>query len=517
MSKKIPDKWLYIPVVLLGLYFFIRLIDQSKLVHTFPFDMANDIPSYIASLFFLAKCGFHKFCPYWYNGFISFKTFFPGWQFFTYPIYKLSKNFLFSTYISIILMYILSFFFIFILGKNEKFSISKRIAFFLFFFTNAINVGNFFKLGRVPSLFGWCMFLGVSAFVFYYKNRRIDKKFVFLIPTLGFAILSHPQEAVLTSILIIPLFLIKKNFYERAIILLSVFFSIILTSFWWIPFVLNLSHGTMLKESHQGAWLWAIGGAYLSTSIAAFFVSSIFFIVFYYYWLSKNKSKKELLFFSPIILLNVLFFFRLTPTIPVLKNISPDPYIVFFLFFIIYLFFNINIKIFNKKIKSLIPYLLTFAVVLSIGISHFKTPYFVEHTFKEEEIISMFPYVNDKFLILNSHSLFSPPPKNLFHPYAYYSYTPIFFNLTTASGFYYFIAPYEYHKKYKELTDLVKEKELSCEMFKEKALFLNTTNFIAYEYMCENLESCGLEKIKEKNGICLYKLNTKSTNIVYTS
>lgn len=502
MSKKIPNKWLYIPIILFGVYFFIRLLDQSKLIHTFPFDMANDIPAYIASLFFLAKCGFHKFCPYWYNGFVTFKTFFPGWQFFTYPIYKVSKNILFSTYMSIVLMYILSFFFIFILGKNEKFSIAKRVAFFLFFFTNAINVGNFFKLGRVVSLFGWCMFLGVATLILYYKDKKLDKKFIFLIPLFGFAILSHPQEAILTSLLILPLFLIKKNVYERAIILLTVIFSIILTSFWWIPFILNLSQGNILNYSNQGVWLWATSGPYLSTSIAAFFVSFILFIIFYYYWLSKNKSGKELVFFSPILVLNVLFFLRLTPLVPILKKISPDPYIVFFLFFAVYLFFNINLKVLNKKIKSLIPYLLIFVAILSVGISHFKTPYFVEHTFNEEEIISMFPYVDDKFIILNTCPNL-PPSEELAHPFAYYSYAPIFFNLTTPSGFYGHIAPEEYTKKYNFKRF---RKEWSCKAFKEDALFFNTTNFIAYEYMCENLNSCGLEKIKEKEGVCLYKL-----------
>lgn len=497
MSKKIPDKWLYIPIILLGVYFFIRLVDQSKLIYTFPFDFANDLPAYIASLFFLAECGFNKLCPYWYNGFISFKTFSPGWQFFTYPIYKLFKNILFSAYVSIVLMYVLSFLFIFILGKNEKFSIAKRVAFFLFFFTNAINVGDFFKLGRVVSLFGFCMFLGMSVFIFYYRKKRIDKKFILFIPVYGFAILSHPQEAVLFNILIFSLFLSKKNIYELKMIFLSIVISFLLTSFWWAPFILNLSEGgTILQRSHQGAWLWATSGPFLWDSIAAFFVSLIFFITFYYYWLSKNKSKEELLFFSPIILLNTLFFFRITPLIPVLKNISPDPYMAFFIFFIIYFFMNINVRSLGK-LGKLVPYVLVLIVLISLSISHFKTPYFVEHTSVNEDTLDVLKLVDDKFLFLgsyeNSYSLI------------YYCYAPIYLNLSTPDGYYYYIVPKEYSSTIRNIDEYLNNGD--CETFIEKAKFFNVTNFISYGDECKDLENCNFKKIKEKGSVCLYKLN----------
>lgn len=497
MSEKIPDKWLYVPLILLGVYFFIRIIDQSKLIYSFPFDFANDISAYMASLFFLAQCGFNKFCPYWYNGFISFHTFFPGWQFFTYPIYMLSKNVLFSTYVSIIFMYALSFFFIFLLGRNENFSITKMVAFFLFFFTNAINVGDFFKLGRVVSLFGFCMFLGITVFVFYYRKRKIDKRFLLLIPVYSFAILSHPQEAVLSSILIILLFLVK-SFYEKLIIIFSVILSFVLTSFWWVPFILNLSKGSVLQhDTNQGVWLWATSGPFLWDSVAAFFVSIIFFIVFYYYWLSKNKSKKELLFFSPIVILNVLFFFRITPLIPILNNISPDPYMVFFIFFIIYFFLSINPAVLKGSVKTVMPYALVGIVLISVGISHFKTPYFVEHDQVNKDTLEILGHVDDKYLFMNGY-------KDSYAR-AYYSYASVYLSLSTASGWYPYIATPEYNQRLKGVGDpLIKG---DCETFIEEAQFFNVTNFVAYEGKCKELESCNLKKVKEKGVVCLYKLN----------
>lgn len=501
MSKKIPDKWLYIPIIILGIYFFIRLVDQSKLIHTFPLDFASDIPAYMAPLFFLAQCGFNQFCPYWYNGFISFHTIFPGWQFFTYPLYMLSKNVLFSTYVSIVLIYVLSFFFIFLLGKNEKFSITKRVAFFLFFFTNAINVGDFFKLGRVVSLFGFCMFLGVAVFVFYYRERKIDKRFLLLIPVYSFAILSHPQEALLSSIIIIPLFLVK-SFYEKLVVIFSIILSFVLTSFWWVPFILNLPKNNLMQHTGQSIWLWATSGPFIWDSVAAFFVSATFFVTFYYYWLSKNKSKRELLFFSPIIILNVLFFFRLTPLIPILDDISPDPYMVFFIFFIIYFFLDINPVTLKRSVKKFTPYALTGIVLVSVGISHFKTPYFVEHDQVDKDALEILKFVDGKFIFVNGY-------KNS-NAYAYYSYASIYLNLTTADGCYMFIMPYEYFNRLKNVKKNVKNylAEADCETFIKEVQFFNITNFIAYEDVCQKLENCGLKKIKEKGIVCTYKLES---------
>src|SRR3989344_6937584 len=157
----------WIPVVILGINFFIRLIDQSQIIFTFPLDYANDISSDLARVFFLAKCGLHNYCPYWYNGFIAFKGFSLGWSLFTLPLYLLTKNILVATSISIILIYIISFIFLFALGKIERFSNLTTIAFFVFIFGNAIAIGNFIKLGRIESLFAYMLFLGLAFLKFF--------------------------------------------------------------------------------------------------------------------------------------------------------------------------------------------------------------------------------------------------------------------------------------------------------------------------------------------------------------
>src|SRR3989344_2436430 len=111
MDKKIfNDKWLYIPIIILAINLLIRIIDQSKITYIFPLDLTNDGSSYISLLFFLDKCGFHNFCSYWYNGFISFQLTPPGWYFFTYPLLLIFNNYQVAYFVSIIIIFLLSFY-----------------------------------------------------------------------------------------------------------------------------------------------------------------------------------------------------------------------------------------------------------------------------------------------------------------------------------------------------------------------------------------------------------------------
>src|SRR3989338_1663432 len=109
MKKSLPSKWLAVPIVALAANFFWRLIDQSQLMRYFPLDFVNDISSYMAQLNFLKACGFLKFCPYWYNGFIAFKFTPPAWYFFTNPLYLLFGDVKVATYVSMVLIFVLAF------------------------------------------------------------------------------------------------------------------------------------------------------------------------------------------------------------------------------------------------------------------------------------------------------------------------------------------------------------------------------------------------------------------------
>ena len=131
---RFKDKWLYFPVIILFIHFIYRLIDQSKILRIFPLDYTNDWASYMTQLFFLDKCGYYNFCPYWYNGIITFKSAPPGWYFFTFPLYKVTGSVLVAAFSSLIIMLILAFIAIYIFGRKNNFSFIKISAFFILFF-----------------------------------------------------------------------------------------------------------------------------------------------------------------------------------------------------------------------------------------------------------------------------------------------------------------------------------------------------------------------------------------------
>src|SRR3989344_8074240 len=124
--RKIPDKWLYLPILILGSYLIVRLVDQSQLMFHFPLDYTNDISSYMAQLFFLDKCGFHQFCPYWYNGFTAFQFTSPAWFFFTLPLYWIFNDVKTATYISMVLIFLIGLVSFILFGRLFNLSLVKR-------------------------------------------------------------------------------------------------------------------------------------------------------------------------------------------------------------------------------------------------------------------------------------------------------------------------------------------------------------------------------------------------------
>ncbi|MBL7147201.1 MAG: hypothetical protein ISS82_00050 [Nanoarchaeota archaeon] len=508
MKKDPLDKWLYFLIIVMGVYFLIRIIDQTKMISIFPL-VNNDLGSYVAQLHMLKICGFHNFCPYWYNGFITFLISSPGWQFFTYPLYLMFNNILFSTYISNILMYTIGFIFIYYLGKGQKFSRIKIIAFFVIMFGNSINIGNFIFQGRMSSLNATVFFLGLAAVIYFYKSHKIDKKFIlFFVPINVLVILSHYQEAALAQVLVLSLFLIKKG-YEKIIITLSFILSLILSAFWWVPFLLesfNLKQSSILINE-QGKWL---AGQIIPkiefstqffTTLLIIIIPIVLFMTFYFYWISKKKSFKILIFYSPILILNLLFWLRLTAYIPLLKHISPDPFLIFFLFFILITFFKTNFKFFPKILRTLIISFLIILPLANVIVSHTQTPYWdtFEYGLIEKNILSLLDVINpnEKFVFVSR----LPFDKVRYSSY-YYAYATIYKNLSTPGGYYYHIASPDYRKGLHQILD-----EKNCSNIRNIMYQYNTSYAIGYGEKCNILGDCGFERIKKEGDACLYRLN----------
>src|SRR3989344_1699428 len=267
-------------------YFIYRLFDQSKMLFQFPLDLINDYSGHMAMLFFLKACGFHSVCPYWYNGYTTFLTYTPGWSFFTYPLYLLTNNVLFSTYLSLLLLFLLAFLFIFSFGKKYLSPLSS-LFFFLLVFANPISIGNFIRLGRMSEFFSWVFFIPLFFLILIYKEKEFDRFFYFSFIFFYFILMiSHPLVIILSHIYLLGFFFVL-SFSQKIRLLFCSLLGLLLSSFWWLPYLRNV----------------------YPDSIHIFF---LFFIVYYFLRLnfSSFSSLFRILFFSFLffILLFGIFF-----------------------------------------------------------------------------------------------------------------------------------------------------------------------------------------------------------------
>mgnify|MGYP001591395294 FL=1 len=486
-KKNFSKRLLYIPIILLAINFIFRLIDQSKIMWNFPLDLVNDGSSQIAQLFFLDSCGFHKFCPYWYNGFINFQLTPPGWFFFSYPLSLILNDYLKTFFISSLIIFILAFITIYKFGIINNINKTKSILFFFLLFTNAAAIGNYIRLGRIPELFAFFLFVLFAFIILYYKDRKLDWNFIFIIPIYSLLLLSHQTFAVLASLLWVGIFLIK-DWKQRKFIFLTVIISLLIDSFWLIPYIVNFftSAGIILNI---GPNLLSLDREYLLENLFSIIIPIVFLFIFFIYIKKNNYNKKEILFYSPVILISFLLLFRVTAFIPILMQIYADVYMGFILFFAFFIFFK------NFKINKIFFIGITLLALLSVVINMVHTPLFIKHTQLEKDTLALLKDVKGKFLVTESYSKTS-------YAKAYYSYAPIYLNLSTPSGWYK-IPSAAYFNTLREFQNGVTNKD--CNIMKERAQELNNKYVISYNKDCEFLSSCNLEKVNMINNVCLYK------------
>jgi len=489
MKRKFKNKEFYLPILLLAIIFIIKLIQFSKIVSYFP--LRHDIPSHIANLYFLVEYGFHGFVPNWYNGFTLFEFYPPGYYFFTFPIYLLSNNFSLSTYISLIISFVLGFIGILIFGKTQRISFIRSIALFLFFFANSIFINFFYEIGRLASVFTWLViFIPFCIIVFWYKDHNIDYKFSLFIIFLSLLILSHTFVFIMSSLLILSLFLIK-NKKEKIFILLSVLLSLIITSFWWIPFVkftLSINHleNFLAREILQLK-------SFVSYSTILIFI--LWFTIYFY--LKYKNSLKEYIFFTPYLILSILFFTRLIIFIPLFNRVPAGEYNIIFLFLSLFLFFKTDYSIYPIIIKKIIPLVLLILAISSVIIT-FNMLFLIEHNETEEEMISILPQVHEKFIVLSE--------KEFFIDEGLATYAAIYYNLLTPAGHHFSaLAKKEVLETFKELNKNLESKNCKDMIYNLKKL--EVKEIISAKEHCDFLTECGIKEKIKKEHACLFYLN----------
>ena len=500
LSNWIEKYWVHIIVIIGGLNLLYRFVDESQLFHIFPFDFTNDISAYMAQLHFLKVCGFHNFCPYWYNGFVNLIISQPGWYFFAYPLYLMLGSVTAATYISMILLFIIAFFAVQYFGRKMNLDKSKRIAFYILFFANASVIGNVIRNGRQHFMLNLILLVILFSIIWSYKNKKLNIFFFTSSIVYSLMLVTHYQETVLAALFFLCLFIYKKSIKEKLIIISSFLLSFLLASWWLIYFIRDISTSSLLAFQ-EGKRVLLFNKEVILTNLLAFIIPITLLIIFYIYYKRKQDERREILFFFPVIALCILYLTRIIILIPVLRNISQVPYLMFFLFFILLIFFKEE-KLFmqESRWKTLIPIGIVLLVVLSTVISITYTPFFIQPTPLDKDIIKLFPYVDGRFVFIG-------PLERDGYTASYskplYSYASIYYNLSTPDGWSPPLTSLDYQLRLDDFYKHIIEK--GCDEIRDELKFFNTTNVISMNQRCEMVRKCGFKEIKIVEDVCLYK------------
>src|SRR3989338_8766435 len=256
MASKAIDwkKWtIGTSIVLLVITLVVRLLDFAKIIKYFPTDNINDISSYMAQLYFLDACGFHQMCGYWYNGFTAFLFTPPGWYWFAYPLYIISGDVKIATFIAVIITLIIAFVFIYKFGKHLNIKPWLRVLFFLIVFANANAIRGFLRTGRPHEMLAWVWFIMLFWILLYYKDKKIDAKLYLVSIIFAAIIITYVAVAIFAAMLFLGFVLCKKG-SERFKAISAAVIGFLLTTFWSIPYVINLGD-SVVTSLEQGRWL----------------------------------------------------------------------------------------------------------------------------------------------------------------------------------------------------------------------------------------------------------------------
>lgn len=493
----IKDKWFYLAIILLGAFFLFKLYDQSQILIQFPLDQNNDIGSYIGQLHFLKVYGFHQNVPNWYNGFTLFLLYPPGWFFFTLPLYILIGNILIATYLSHILVYLSGFLALCLLKRLTKISWAKTIFLYLFVFANPIAVGNFIKLGRLPELLSFVLFIILFSFFVYYNGRRLNGKFLLLGVLYAAVLLSHPAFFIASSFFIPPIFFMKKG-KQRVVVILMFLITLLLSSFWLVPFINASAKSTLSQEAGYTGLnrLLDLRKEFFFDNLFSFILPLFFWFTFYFYCksLEKKERRKEIVFYSIPLIFSILFFFRIAAFIPLVNYPYPDSYNLLLIFLSMFLFIQTPKKGFGK-IWKIIPSLLILTPFLLIIPSLIFVPNFRQHNAIDKDILQIIPKIEGRFLVLGM-----PYPT---YDEAVYSYAAVYYNLSTPNGWYPQTAPKSLLLSIGRLKDEVKSNQPNCEKINSSISELGIQDLIIYRNYCGKLRSCGLKQMAAEGSVCL--------------
>jgi hypothetical protein len=495
----LDDRWFYLAVILLAIFFLFKLINQSQIILQFPLDQNNDLSGHVAHVFFLAKYGFHGYVPNWYNGYLNFLLYPPVWAFTAFLLYKMMGNLLLGIYTSHILIYALGLLIFLLLGKISGISKTKILFLYLMVYANPISIGNFVKLGRLPELLGLTLFILFFIVMLHFKDNKINRNFLWISVLYAAILLSHPAFFIISSFFVISLFLMKRGKQKISIIIMF-FITLLLSSFWLIPFIIASKETALTQDKgYIGlSRLLDFRKEFFFDNLFSFILPVVFWFVFYFYYksLEKKEKIKELTFYSISLIFSIFFFSRIAAFIPIINHPYPDSYNIFLIFVSVFLFFQTSGESFmgfKRHIKILIilsPFLLIIPSMIFV-------PNFRPNNDIDKQVIKLLPSVTGKFLIYHL-----PYPTS---SESFYAYAAVYYNLSTPSGWYPQIASQKLLEDISNLGREIRKEGVDCEKISNLMLKVNAREVITYQDYCNNLEKCG-KLIKSEKDVCLISI-----------
>ncbi len=491
--------WFYFAIIVCSSLLFLSFYNIFSITYTFPLKL-TDISEHMVRFHLLLNYGFHSHIPNWYGGYTLFLSYPPLFSYYVWPFYLLTNDIPLAFYLSLISAYFFLFISVFLLCKTQKFTLTKSLTFFFIVFGSRFALSIFFEFMRLGELIGWIFFILLFTNVLYYKERVLDKKFILtFISLLAFIILSHFYLIIFSIFIILPFISIKAN-KQRIIIILSSIASLVLTSFWWLPFLNEYFFGQTFKQSLFGYTHGVVTSAWI------IFIPSFLWVAVYSYFEEKKAEKKDLILLLPILFLSILFFSRLIAYVPIFNEIFVNSYLLIFLLIGLLFFFK------KERYRRWFDKLILFAVVVLLPIASVITYLYPLENFSLEkynekpmieEMVSVMPNINSSFIILPEYE--EETTGYLFSAKPFYCYGVIYYNLTTPSGWYPPAAKAERIKKILLLEDAVRKG--NCSEINSLSKNISADILISYEPYCNSLEECSvLKEITKMKYICIFEI-----------
>jgi len=457
----------------------------------------RDGSSYIARIYFMNKYGYFQNAPNWNHGYgyTSFLFYPPLFAFFSIPFFIITGSVLYAYMGIMVIFSVAAIALIYVLRYMAGLGKLQSLFLGLFFFFNPIAISRFYRTVRVSEQLGW-LFLIVGFFlILYYKERKTDRKFFCLYGIISaLTMLSHTANFILLTFALMGFFLYKRR--EDWIPISGAFvLGMVLSSFWWVPFIIN--EGDYLLSTEQFMNNTVLGSFPKNMLFASIsFIIPLIAIVFMYMHIRNCRRGRELLFLVPLSIPVLLFLFRLTPYIPIINRMGTG---FFFLYPVLLgAYYMLKTKYDSKSDRILGVGVLVISVFVLVFTSMFYSS-MEKVDFRSCDEYGMaqkfFPEINGTYEIL---------PISGYCRYTAIAYATVFYDLNTTGNWHPEATPKSLEAKRLKLFSAIDNR--NCSKVNELLNELRIEYLIGRDGQCDALKHCLSTMPDTYEDFCMYRV-----------